>query len=67
MTCDICGSKKNVRQFGGALFGKSYRECRTCFETSMRLFARCSMMELTQEEMEYEWNLGKGEGDTDGR
>ena len=61
MKCDICGSEKNVRQFGGIVFGKAYRECRQCFEASMRIFASHCAMELTQEDMEYEWNQGRGE------
>lgn len=67
MKCDLCGSKKNVRQFGGVLFGKAYRECRSCFEASMNLFASSARLELTQDDLEYEWNLGKSEGDTNGR
>ncbi len=67
MTCDICGSKKNVRQFYGFVKGKSYKECRKCFEAVMNRFASSTRMEMTQDDIEYEWNLGKSKGDTDGR
>ena len=65
MTCDLCGSKKNVRQFYGLIKGRAYKECRRCFELSMHL--GFPHMKLTQEDIESEWNSGKSKGDTDGR
>jgi len=65
MTCDLCGSKKNVREFYGFIKGKTYKECRRCFELSMKLGNPYT--KLTQEDIESEWNSGKSKGDTDGR
>lgn len=67
MTCDLCGSKKNVRQFYGYIKGKSYKECRRCFEIAMQLAFGGSNIDITQDDIESEWNRGKTKGDTDGR
>ena len=53
MTCDICGSKKNVKAFYGYMQKQWYKECRSCFEKAM---ARLPLSEALREK---EWERGK--------
>lgn len=58
MKCDLCGSKKNVRQFTG-MKGNKYTECRECFEKAMKLGVSMLGEKLTKEILENEWNKGQ--------
>lgn len=53
MTCDICGSKKNVKAFYGYMRKQWYKKCRDCFDKAM---ARTPLPEALKEA---EWKRGK--------
>lgn len=53
MTCDICGSKKNVKAFYGYMHKQWYKECRDCFDKAM------ARTPLPKELIEAEWKRGK--------
>lgn len=53
MTCDICGSKKNVKAFYGLVHKQWYKECRDCFDKAM------ARTPLPKELIEAEWERWK--------
>lgn len=59
MKCDLCGSRKNVREFWAPMRRTFYKECRKCFELGFKMLSQCEWAQLTEEDMEREWASGK--------